>query len=285
MSSIYREDIQNIPPISYKNNYNIDDIIQRIFPESEFTARKNKSPLNKYLKIYVRDNSQKICIVFTIKEESIYVDELNRCTSGSGTILLQKVEQLAREIGFFKVTLIDSSEINTPCEDRVSLQILSILTTGKSWYNRLGYIFENQSEIDSYHDELIKMRFSVFINKIHEIIENKYPNHLIKFETLLRDLVRQQYINFESTVKEVFTQIKYMLKKGEPCHEIEPQLVSLIMYINMSNILISKSVVTKTIGPDIGKGMKRKGPTKKRKKKQNTKKRTKTNKFLRGKKQ
>jgi hypothetical protein len=276
----------NITPISYKHNYNnIDDSIQRIFPNDMFSTRKNKSPLNGYLKIYVRDKSQKNCIIFTIEKDLIEVDSLSKCDSGSGTELLYKVEQFAREIGIFKITLLDASTITTPCANRVSLQMLSILTTGKSWYNKLGYICENQDNIDTHNSLIIQMKFSDLIDKIHSNIENKYQNELIKFETLIDNLIRQTDINFESTVQEVFIKIKDMLQKGQPClSDIEPHLILLITYIQLSNILLIpksfKTVFTKTLQPDIGKGTRTK---KKRTNRRRTKnqKRTKTNKILR----
>jgi hypothetical protein len=284
MSSIYREDIQNITPPRYE--YNIDDIIHHIFPESEFNTQIIESDDGPDRYVYIKDKHQHSCIDFTIKEDSIYVDRLNRCTSGSGTTILQKVEQVAREIGIFKIILMDSSKINTPCGEKVSLQILSLLTSGKTWYNKLGYICENQDELDSRVSLIIETTFEDFIDKIYEIIKEKYPNELIRFKTLIRHLVSQQYINIETTVKNVFTQIKEMLKKGEPCrHDIEPQLVLLIWYIELSNILLIpkpfKTIFTKTLQTNIGKGMKRKRRTKKgskKRKKKNTKKRTKINK-------
>ena len=125
------DNIDNITPISYKHNYNnINDSIQRIFPESEFITKKNKSPLNGNLKFTIRDKSEKFCIIFTIiNDDLISVDELTKCNSGSGTELLHKVEQFAREIGIFKIRLSDASKINTPCNVMVSLRILSILTS------------------------------------------------------------------------------------------------------------------------------------------------------------
>ena len=287
MSYKLLDNIDNITPNSYTNNYDIDDVIQRIFPNDVFMTKKNKSPLNGNLKFTIRDKSQKFCIIFTIiNDDLISVDDLTKCNSGSGTELLHKVEQFAREIGIFKIILEDASKITTPCEkDRVSLQMLSILTTGESWYNKLGYMCENQDEINSHNNSIIQMKFSDVIDMVHEIIEIQHPNHLHGFETLIHILIRQEeIINFESTVQEVFTKIKSMLKPGQPClPDIEPHLVSLIMYINMSNILLIplpyKTVLTKTLQThDIGKGgTKRKGTKKKRTKKQ---KRTKTNKFL-----
>ena len=291
MSYKLLDNIDNITPISYKHNYNnINDSIQRIFPESDFITKKNKSPLNGNLKFTIRDKSQKFCIIFIIEKDLIYVDELLKCSSGSGTTLLHKVEQFAREIGIFKITLIDKSKIITPCdEDQVSLQMLSILTTGESWYNKLGYIYENQDEINSHNSSIIQMRFSDFIKIIEQQFKSKLflpsMNHS-KFNELIENIKSIGILDFESTVQEVFIKIKEMFKKGQPClADIEPHLVLLIGYIKMSNILLlppNRQIFTKILQPDIARGgthrKKQKRTTKKQKR---TTKRTKTNKFLR----
>jgi hypothetical protein len=285
---------QNITPISVYNNYNnyyIDDSIQHVFPTSEFEFKINKirdKHNNEYEKVKITDKVEKSCIDFTIKEDLIYVDWLNNCESGTGTTILQKVEQFAREIGIFKITLEDASQINTPCHNRVSLEILSILTTGKSWYNKLGYICENQDEIYKHYDSIIQMSFSDFIDHVYRIIEENYINHLHNFETLINILVRQKKIVFffeSTTVQQVFIKIKEMFKKGQPClADIEPHLVLLIGYIKMSNILLlppNRQIFTKILSlEDDGKGMHRKKQKRTKKQKRRTK-RTKTNKFLR----
>lgn len=264
----YKEDIQNIIPIIHKpNSYNIEDIIERIFPNSDFNMQIKESK-DRYRKILIIDKHQRSCVDFTIKEDLIYVDWLTNCSSGSGTTLLHKVEQIAIEMGILKIELMDASQITTPCNKGVSLQVLSILTTGKSWYNKLGYVCEQQSEIDSYNNSVIQMKFSDFIDILHNIIEKNFENDLLRFQTLINELF--SIIDFESTVQEVFIKIKDMIKKGQPCLAIEPKLLLLISYIKMSNILLIpppfKTTFTKILKSG-GKKIKRKGITKKRKRK------------------
>jgi hypothetical protein len=258
------------------------DIIHRIFPTSEFEFKiikiQDKHNNHEYEKIEFTDKVVKSCIDFTIKEDLIYVDWLNHCESGTGTTLLHKVEQFAREIGIFKITLEDASQINTPCHNGVSLEMISILTAGKSWYNKLGYICENQDEIYKHYDSIIQMNFYDFIDHVYRIIEENYVNYLHTFQTLINILLEQnEIVNHESTVQEVFIKIKDMIKKGQPCRrDIEPHLVLLIRYIKMSNILLlppNKQIFTKILSlEDDGKGMqrikriKRKGSKTKRKK-------------------
>ena len=295
MSYKLLDNIDNITPISYKENYDIDDSIQRIFPESEFNTQIQKVrddgvPNNEYLQLYITDKHHQDCIKFTIKEDLIYVDGLSKCEFGSGTELLHKVEQFAREFRIFKIVLIDESKITTPCDKRVSLQILSILTTGKSWYNKLGYVCEGQDEIYEHNKSIIKMKFSNFVEIIRQFVKSNLivPSmNYSKFNELIEIIKSIKILNFESTVQEVFIKIKSGLKPGQHClADIEPHLVLLIRYIISSNILSIPNPYTtiyiKTLQQhDIGKGTKRKGTKKKRTKKQKRTKITKTNKFLR----
>lgn len=276
----HKQDIENIEPIIYRDNSNnIEDIIQRIFPNSEFDTQIEETD-DGYKKYLIIDKQQKSCVDFIINEDSIYVDWLTNCSSGSGTTLLHKVEQLAVEMGIFKIALMDASQITTPCNKGVSLQLLSILTTGKSWYNKLGYVCEKQSEIDDYNNSIIHMLFSDFIDMIHDIIEKNYPDKVLNFQKLINEIF--PIIEFESTVQEVFIKIKGMLKKGQPCLAIEPKLVLLITYIKMSNIILIpppfKTTFTKILHSG-GKKIKRKGKTKKRKGKTKKRKGTKRSKF------
>jgi len=276
----YKQDIQNITPIIYTHNsYNIEDIIQRIFPNSDFDVQIKESK-DGYRQFLIIDKHQHSCVDFTIKEDLIYVDWLTNCSSGSGTTLLHKVEQIAIEMGIFKIELMDASQITTPCNKGVSLQLLSILTTGKSWYNKLGYVCEQQSEIDSYNNSIIHMLFSDFIDIIYEMFEKNYKDKIDSFQTLINELF--PIIDFESTVQEVFIKIKDMLKKGQPCLAIEPKLLLLITYIKMSNIILIpppfKTTFTKIIQSG-GKKIKRKGKTKKYKKRKRTKRKLSQNKL------
>jgi hypothetical protein len=110
-------------------------IIESIFPPGEFEFKivkiRNKDN-DEYEQIQVTDKDEfkNYCVDFTIKEDSIYIDSLSKCASGTGTTILQKVEQFAREIGILKITLEDLSQITTPCNKGTSLKILSILSTG-----------------------------------------------------------------------------------------------------------------------------------------------------------
>jgi len=260
----------------------LTDIIQRIFPTDAFTITTEESS-DKYLQIHIKDQRQRSCVTFRIKEDSIYIEWLTKCDSGSGTALLHKVEQFAREIGIFKIILEDASNVITPCYSVTSLRMLSILATGKSWYNKLGYTSKNQDEIDSYNNSLIQMLFSDFIdmvkrtiqyNEEHKINLSRGMNYT-KFNRLIEYIKNIDILELKptDTTQEVFIKIKNMLKSGQPCRDIEPYLLLLIEYISENNILKKNGdndvkilhPETDTHGGKKRKGTKRKGRKNKRK--------------------
>jgi len=265
----------------------LTDIIQRIFPTDAFIITTQESS-DKHLQIDIKDQRQGSCVTFRIKEDSIYVAWLTKCDSGSGTALLHKVEQFAREIGIFKIILEDASNVITPCYSVTSLRMLSILTTGKSWYNKLGYTSKNQDEIDSYNNSLIQNLFTDLIdmvkralrfNEVHQKNLSRGMNSK-NFNDLIEHIKSIDILDLKptDTIQEVFIKIKAMLKPDQPCRDIEPYLVLLIEYIIENNILkISEDDNVKILHPetDTHGGMKRKGTKNKRKRTKNKRKRTK----------
>jgi hypothetical protein len=253
----------------------LTDIIQRIFPTDAFTITTEELS-DKYLQIHIKDQRQRSCLTFRIKEDSIYVEWLTKCDSGSGTALLHKVEQFATEIGIFKIILEDASQVITPCYSVTSLRMLSILTTGKTWYNKLGYTSKNQDEIDSYNNLLIRMLFSDFIDMVKRTIQynEEHKKNLsrsmnsMKFNELIEYIKSIDILDLKptDTAQEVFIKIKNMLKPGQPCRDIEPYLELLIEYIRTNNILkTSEDDDIKILETNTRGGMNRKGTKKKRK--------------------
>jgi len=89
----------------------------------------------------------------TFEDGAIFVYRLGKCGS-NGTILLKLLEEYARSVGIREIGLQDMSVIQIDCEEdgyvftskmHINLAVLKLLTTGKSWYNSLGYF-------SSFHD-------------------------------------------------------------------------------------------------------------------------------------
>jgi ribosomal protein L24 len=92
-----------------------------------------------------------------MKKNHIYVENLNKCDKNSGTILLEKIINIAKELKYKNIKLSDASTISFDSRRRTTdqkncnfpLSYWHILSKGKSWYNSLGFISNNYSAIRS----------------------------------------------------------------------------------------------------------------------------------------
>jgi hypothetical protein len=98
------------------------------------------------LLIYISTKQEKECVCFVIKKNFdtgfsiINTHAIDKCNMG-GNNILKALEDVAQKLKI-KYVMIgqDASHINLKhCNESISLYVLSILTTGESWYNRRGY--------------------------------------------------------------------------------------------------------------------------------------------------
>lgn len=98
--------------------------------------------------------------------------EGNECPlsmSSQGSFLLQLVDEISIQLGLKTVMLVDDSHIK--CNGMtVSLEFLSFMKYGKSWYERHGFSYENKEKKD-------------IINNIRNTSLNKIRNFLSTFDT------------------------------------------------------------------------------------------------------
>jgi hypothetical protein len=92
-----------------------------------------------------------ICVKFTIRVQPgiIELNSLLKCSDtgdhGTGPALLSKIETFARQIEITHITLDDESNIYI-CGNQINLAHFKILTTGMSWYNKLGYFSRSHDD-------------------------------------------------------------------------------------------------------------------------------------------
>jgi len=96
--------------------------------------------------IYILTKKQEECVSFVIKKNFdtgfsiINIHTIDKCNMG-GNNILKALEDVAQKLKI-KYVMIgqDASHINLKhCNESISLYVLSILSTGESWYNRRGY--------------------------------------------------------------------------------------------------------------------------------------------------
>ena len=127
--------------------------LTQLFPSTKFSVVINGEESNIVSVIITNKTEQDvICVKFTmrVQERIIQLNSVLKCRDtgddGTGTALLSKVETFARQIGITHITLDDESNINI-CGNQIDLAHFKILTTGMSWYNKLGY-FSRSHESD-----------------------------------------------------------------------------------------------------------------------------------------
>lgn len=119
--------------------------MEEFFDSERFDITRHED----YYIISTKDGKQ--CLTLSLDEDTIEVHDLDKCGL-TGTILLDLLEKYARSVGIKEINLLDASLIHTNCEDEtgqtinIDLAVLKLLTTGKSWYNSLGYFSSDDTE-------------------------------------------------------------------------------------------------------------------------------------------
>lgn len=124
--------------------------LTQLFPSTKFKIVINNQGTDIVSVIIINKTEEDpvICVKFTIKGRIIELNSLLKCRDTdtdafvTGTALLTKVETFAKEIGITDIILYDESKINI-CGNQINLAHFKILTTGMSWYNKLGYFSRN----------------------------------------------------------------------------------------------------------------------------------------------
>jgi len=194
---------------------NPDDSIFTFFPKEEYYF--DYGPVIndiQSIEIFSDDDLsyQSFCIRFYVIGNVLYLSELNKCHY-SGKINLNKIIEYAKSFDYLHfIKLTDASNIRLIDIDAlqfryISLSLLSILSSGNSWYNKYGFFSEN------YANELVENKKKIIMNI------NEFMTECIKNSSQNRSKLDEQkakfftYYNQEKTVQEIFTEIKEQLTK------------------------------------------------------------------------
>jgi hypothetical protein len=170
---------------------NLDDQIFIIFPREEYEIEIEDSP---FIQINIKNKTQK-CSTFFINDKVLYLGELNQCNDKSGTVNLNKIKEYGKYLKSIniidKIELYDSSTIHGK---KISLALLSILSTGMSWYNRFGFISKKFKQEQENNAKFLIMTFKNFLNEcIPKILENKLKYYQEELNNEILEL--QQNLN------------------------------------------------------------------------------------------
>jgi len=221
------------------------ELLQKYFPEDKYIVNnlKNtpiyKSKQNKYIsEVYeIKDKDNNNCITFTVfikpdnNKQIIYIKYLDKCASSSGTNLLNILEQYAIERGdIYQIALSDASDIYV-CKIMISLSYLYLLTTGLSWYNKLGYISDDT--ISEKEHNIIEIQKN-FANNLYGVLTNRnnYSNIYDKLLQLFPD------INIELEPETIFVKIVEKINNIIDPESLEEDPFSLIETFTIQDFFI-----------------------------------------------
>jgi len=162
------------------------------------------NPTIKYFQVVANDkngsNSLNLsifggfCLIFSITEGprgfTIIIHNLEKCApiSNYGTFILNSLKEFASKYGYYSIKIeTDVALLIFQCEDKKQIYIplseLSILATGESWYNRMGFYAPTNKAEEDYNSFIFHKQIedidnipdlTDFINTQHGI--NPSPN-------------------------------------------------------------------------------------------------------------
>jgi hypothetical protein len=168
------------------------------------------------------------CGQIVIEEKDyIYIDLIGKCGTASGTSIIKAIEDFAHKCKYRKLGLEDDSRLGTRsvrlpegglCE--MFLSAISILTTGETWYNKLGYKSEWYDKEVAHNKRIIAKPFLSFMNKDVLNIAKSYgwqDDWFVKFEATMKEcetIVPKSKLE-KISVKDFFIIIQQKLR-GKP---------------------------------------------------------------------
>ena len=220
-----------------------------------------------HIKYHPRDEKSCLIFYFTDDLSDLYIVALAKCGPEedlrSGTLLLNMVDALAGLIPECKtITLQDASTVFR-CSYPIDLADLTILLTGISWYNHLGYK-QSSYESDNEHNHRIRnMRISDAVTELLASpgIVKRYPK-FVKYKQELDEMFK--LVNADVTVSEyikiIYEDIKPYPQDEDDCIERKTHKAKLVAYVinafgylleycRQSHQMLTKQVVHKKYIP------------------------------------
>jgi hypothetical protein len=159
-----------------------------------------------------------------------------------GEKLLNLVEDLARRIGSEEIALDDMSKLIIDSDKSVSLITLYNLTTGQSWYNKLGYICKDEEDIDFNHvDAFESNKVKITTTSVNDFVLEEVEPIVNKSMDKLLEEIKEQFpeLDPDKTIQDYFIIVKNILQQysdGKLDQDVS-LLVKLVDLISRADII------------------------------------------------
>lgn len=204
--------------------------MDKIFNEYKIESNENIITLKDKLE------ETQICAILEIYDKYIIIQELNKCNKKSGTETLMKIEEFGKILGKEKIKLYDTSQIKIICEDKtieISLALLKILSTGRTWYNTKGYFDINQDKINTHIQEIIHLTMNDFLDRC---LEEYKKRHLDIIKSINEKKFIDETFRHDSIVIDFFIDINKVININTDCIKLD-KICRLMNFIKNSNFV------------------------------------------------
>lgn len=103
--------------------------------------------------------------VLNIHDAILYILQINKTNDITGTSIITKIISIAKHANVNKITLIDNSQIACENNESFKLYMFHILSTGMSWYNKMGFFSLNHERDYDTNKRHINKNFIKFIKE------------------------------------------------------------------------------------------------------------------------
>lgn len=212
--------------------------------------------------IHIKDLSKKNCLQIIFKpsnsSKNYYIElfKLDRCHFQGSYNLNNLIEYAKHLKNILKIKLnyIYLEDASKILNTNIRLWLLSILTTGESWYNQFGFRTENYDIEKRHNSEIIERNIVDFINLCIGETKRKRIIHKINND-INESLIERIMLFFEKynkskSVKDVFIEIKNQLKENRISPEDTFIIGKILEIIDLSSIILYNGYLYYTI-PEI----------------------------------
>ena len=207
------------------------------------------------INITTNDIQSDRCAIINIESPTrIYLDMLYKCGGNSGTQVIKLIEKFAKKYGYKTIELEDDSRIYSEKTKfrrkkgghcMIWLPILQILSSGTTWYNKLGYK-------SPYYNKEVKHNEAIINKPFIKFMKDVVGNTLVQDPRApsLENLIEGMYLFVNKdessiSVKDLFTKVNRKLKNEELiCDGKHPELD---WYIDIENFLVNTGALVNNI--------------------------------------
>jgi hypothetical protein len=188
-----------------------DHPIWKFFPKELYYISYDN---DRWEAIIMNKTEHKTCIHFNFTDNEANLNYLGTCGNDKKYSYSENLKRFIKFAKFLKkidnrlskIRLVDKSYIEIG-KFGIPLYILDILTTGESFFNKIGFKSDNYEKEKKHNRKYLNMNFINFLKEVFG--SNSYDNLLKKIYKLLHITNNKENI----TVKKVFQKIKEILKK------------------------------------------------------------------------